>query len=563
MENSSPHNSNKTKRIGEILVEHGFISPQQLKEALDEQRATGEKLGKILIRKGYVTNNDIHKALGTQAGVSTFDLANYVISPEVVKLISLDIALKYQLMPVFEVNGIITVAMTNPTNLFVIDELTRITGCGIEPVWADELAIRKAQDKYYGSSETVMDIASTIDRDKLSEGEKTGEDAPIVKLVNKVIEEAVQVNASDIHVEPEEQLVNVRYRIDGMLHKHTMIPKDLQSAVLSRFKIMANLDIAEKRVPQDGRIIMRVGNKDIDFRVSTCPTVHGENVVLRILDKSSITLGLEQLGFSPRELEIFSELIEQPYGIVLVTGPTGSGKTTTLYSALKKINREDINIMTVEDPVEYQFPGIRQVHVNVKAGLTFASALRSFLRQDPDVIMVGEIRDLETAEIAVQAALTGHMVFSTLHTNDSPSAFTRLVEMGVEPFLVSSAVLGILAQRLVRRVCPRCKEEYAPTADMLTSLGLKDRIGSDIKFVRGKGCDLCNNSGYKGRVAIYEILRVSPRLESKIIKNVSADEIRETALEEGLKTLRMTAIEKLLDKVTTPEEVLRVTQSSG
>jgi len=555
MENNAP------KKIGEILVENGFISPHQLEEALEEQKTTGEKLGVILIRKGYVSSKEINKALGVQAGVSTFDLSNYVVSPEVIKTIPLDISLRYKVIPVFEVNNILTVAMLDPTNVFLIDELTRITGCGIEPVWADEIAIRKAQDKYYGGGQTIQEMAASIDRAALSDGEKPGEDAPIVKLVNLVIEEAVQSNASDLHIEPEEKLVNVRYRIDGILHKHTMIPKDLQSAVISRFKIMADLDIAEKRIPQDGRMLMKVGSKDIDFRVSTCPTVHGENIVLRVLDKSSMTLGLEKLGFSSRELGLFNELIEQPYGIILVTGPTGSGKTTTLYSALKKINREDINIMTVEDPVEYQFPGIRQVHVNVKAGLTFASALRSFMRQDPDVIMVGEIRDLETAEIAVQAALTGHLVLSTLHTNDSPSAFTRLVEMGVEPFLVSSSVLGVLAQRLVRRICSHCKEEYEPSAELLKSLGLEDKIGTGVIFSRGRGCELCNNSGYKGRVGIYEMLKVSPGLQQMILKKESADLIREQAQGQGLQTLSQVALEKLLSGQTTPEEVLRVTQS--
>lgn len=551
------------KKLGEILIEQGEITPLQLDDALKEQKTTGEKLGDILIRKGYVSSALINKAMGIRAGISTFDLSNYIISPEVVKLVPLEFALKYKVMPVFVVNNILTVAMTDGTNVFLIDELSQITGCGVEPVLADESQIRAAQDQHYGGGRTIQEIASGIDRSSLQQGEKLGEEAPIVKLVNMLIAEAVTASASDIHVEPEEKLVNVRYRIDGILHKHTMLPKDLQQAVLSRFKIMSNLDIAEKRIPQDGRILMKLNNKDIDFRVSTCPTVHGENIVLRILDKSSITLGLEQLGFSREELDMFEEVIIQPYGIILVTGPTGSGKTTTLYSALKKINKEDVNIMTVEDPVEYQFPQIRQVHVNIKAGLTFASALRSFLRQDPDVIMVGEIRDLETAEIAVQAALTGHLVLSTLHTNDAPSAFTRLVEMGVEPFLVSSSILGVLAQRLVRKICAKCKEKKPPSPALLKTLGLENKADSEVLFFRGRGCNLCNNSGYKGRVGIYELLKISPQIQELVLRKASADMIREVAKEQGLKTLRDAAIEKLIAGVTTPEEVLRVTQSIG
>jgi type IV pilus assembly protein PilB len=555
--------SQEQKKIGEIFVEQGYINPHQLTEALEEQKVTGEKLGEVMMRKGWITGQQLSRVLATQVGISTFDLSNYLIDPEVIKLIPQDIAIKYKVIPVFKMNYVLTVAMADPTNVFVIDELSRITSCTIEPVLADEIAIHKAQDEYYGGARTIQEIVSSIDRSQLKEGEKLGEEAPIVKLVNLLIVEAVQINASDIHIEPEEKFVGVRYRIDGMLHTHNFLPKDLQGAVLSRFKIMADLDIAEKRVPQDGRIMMRVGSKDIDFRVSTCPTVHGENVVLRILDKSSMTIGLESLGFPSREMEAFTEMISQPYGIVLVTGPTGSGKTTTLYSALKKINKEDVNIMTVEDPVEYQFPRIRQVQINPKAGLTFAGALRSFLRQDPDVIMVGEIRDLETAEIAVQAALTGHLVFSTLHTNDSPTAFTRLVNMGVEPFLVSSSLLGVLAQRLLRKVCGKCKEEYEPTEALLDTLGLKGKLKEGAKFIRGKGCKICNNSGYKGRTGIYELLKVTPEIQERVLRKVSADEIRETARKQGMKTLHDSAVEKLLAGQTTPEEVMRVTQSIG
>jgi len=548
------------KRLGEFLVEEGYITPHQLEEALKEQKVTGEKLGEVLVRNGWISQEELNHMIATKLGISEFSLANYIIPQEIIKLVPQDVALRYKVIPVFKVGNTLTVAMADPTNVFIIDELTRITGCGIEPVLADEMEIRKAQDQYYGGK-TIYEVISSIDKGKLKESVKLEEEAPIVKLVNILIADAVKRNASDIHIEPEEKLVEVRYRIDGILHRYTSLPKYLQSAVISRVKIMAGLDIAERRLPQDGRIIMKIGNREIDFRVSTCPTIHGENVVLRILDRSSMVLGLENLGFPPQELNIFKELISQPYGIILVTGPTGSGKTTTLYSALQRINREDINIMTVEDPVEYQFPRIRQVQINPKAGLTFASALRSFLRQDPDVIMVGEIRDLETAEIAVQAALTGHLVLSTLHTNDAPTAFTRLIEMGVEPFLVSSSLLGVLAQRLIRKVCAKCKEEYAPSLELLKSLRIENRVSSSVKFVRGRGCKICNNSGYKGRTGIYELLKSTPEIQELVLKKASADEIREVACSQGMKILREAAIDKLLQGITTPEEVMRVTQT--
>ncbi|OQX80203.1 MAG: type II secretion system protein GspE [Candidatus Omnitrophica bacterium 4484_70.1] len=547
------------KELGEILVKEGFITHQQLKEALEEQKVTQEKLEDILVKKGWVTAQEITRILAMETGVSTFDISSYIIDPEVIKLIPEEIAIKYKVIPVFKIGNTLTVAMSNPHNVFIIDELNRITGCMIEPVLADEIAIRKAQEQYYGGANTIQEVISSIDEEKLAKGEKLAEESPIVRLVNILITEAVQANASDIHIEPEEKFVGVRYRIDGVLHRHTFLPKSLQAAIISRIKIMAGIDIAEKRLPQDGRILMKVGGKDIDFRVSTCPTVHGENIVLRILDRSSMRMDLESLGFSSQELKTVEELITRPYGIILVTGPTGSGKTTTLYAALQRINREDLNIMTVEDPVEYQFSQIRQVQINPKAGLTFASALRSFLRQDPDVIMVGEIRDLETAEIAVQAALTGHLVLSTLHTNDAPGAFTRLIEMGVEPFLVSGSLLGVIAQRLVRKVCEKCKEYYKPSSDIVAMLGLQDRVGEGTKFVQGKGCKICSRTGYKGRIGIFEVLRVDASIRDLILKRASAHQLRENAKKMGMRTLRESAIEKLLSGITTPQEVLRVT----
>jgi type IV pilus assembly protein PilB len=551
------------KKIGEILVANGLITETQLNEALADQRASGNRLGEIVVKKGWVSREEIDKCLTQQKGISSFNLSGYIIEPEVVRFIPEDFARKYKLMPVFVIENTLTIAMSDPSNVFIIDEIQRLTKLNVEPVSAEELDIRKTQDQYYGPTGSLQEIIASIDKNKLADAEKLGDEAPVIKIVNYLIIQAVQTKASDIHIEPEDKLLNVRYRIDGMLHRQPSLPRDLAPAVTSRFKIMAGLDIAEKRLPQDGRIMMKVGSKDIDFRVSTCPTIHGENIVLRILDKTGLVLGLESLGFPKNTLGLFKELISSPYGIVLVTGPTGSGKTTTLYSSLQLLNKDDVNIMTVEDPVEYQFPGMRQVHVNALAGLTFASALRSFLRQDPDIVMVGEIRDLETAEIAVQAALTGHLVFSTLHTNDSPSAFTRLMNMGVEPFLISSSLLGVLAQRLLRRVCEKCKELYSPSETLLKDMGLEDKIKDNIKFAKGKGCKVCNQSGYKGRIGIYELLKVTPEIQEAVLRKVSADEIRNLAVSQGMVTLRRAALEKLLLCGTTPEEVMRVTLESG
>ncbi|MDD5347579.1 MAG: ATPase, T2SS/T4P/T4SS family [Candidatus Omnitrophica bacterium] len=551
------------KKIGELLIERGLITDGQLAEALADQKLSGGKLGEIIVRRGWATRDEVEKCLNVQKGITTFNLSGYIIEPEIVKLIPEEFARKYKLMPVFVVENTLTVAMSDPSNVYIIDELQRTTKLNVEPVSVEEMDIRKVQDQYYGPTGSLQEIVASIDKGKLADSEKLGDEAPVIKIVNYLIIQAVQMKASDIHVEPEEKILNVRYRVDGMLHRQPGLPRDLAGAVTSRFKIMAGLDIAEKRLPQDGRIMMKVGSKDIDFRVSTCPTVHGENIVLRILDKSGLVLGLESLGFPPRALSGFKELIASPYGIILVTGPTGSGKTTTLYSSLQLLNKEDVNIMTVEDPVEYQFPGMRQVQVNPLAGLTFASALRSFLRQDPDIVMVGEIRDLETAEIAVQAALTGHMVFSTLHTNDSPAAFTRLMNMGVEPFLISSSLLGVLAQRLLRKVCDKCKEAYSPSESLLKDMGLEDRIGKPVTFMKGKGCKVCSSSGYKGRTGIYELLKVTAPIQEAVLKKASADAIREVAVKEGMVTLRQAAIEKLLLGVTTPEEVMRVTLESG
>jgi len=548
------------KKVEDILLEEGLLSQEQLKEALEESRVSNQKLERILTSKGWVKEEDINRVMASFAGVKTVNLDNYLIEPGVISTVPQESAHKYKLIPIYKTDKTLGVAMVNPTNVFIIDELQRKTNLLIEPFMASEAEIDRAITQYYGTASTVREIIASIDEKKLMEGEKLGEEAPIIKLVNLIIIQAVQERASDIHVEPEEKYLGLRYRIDGILHRRSSLPKLLQPAVISRLKIMAGLDIAEKRIPQDGRILMRVGNKEYDFRVSSNPVSHGENFVLRILDKSTLAFELETLGLDPFGLGRVKELTAKNYGIILVTGPTGSGKTTTLYCVLQKLNKETVNILTVEDPIEYELPLIRQTQVNPKAGLLFSSAMRAFLRQDPNIIMVGEIRDQETAELAVQAALTGHLVFSTLHTNDAPTSFNRLIDMGVEPFLITSSILGIIAQRLMRRVCEQCKEPYTATKANLEGLGLGDKVGQDIKFYQGKGCALCSQTGYKGRVGIYEVLKTSPKIQELVLHKATADEVRKVAVEEGMKTLRQLAIEKLLAGMTTIEEVIRVTQ---
>ena len=548
------------KKVEDILLEEGLLSQEQLKEALEESRVSNQKLERILTSKGWVKEEDINRVMASFAGVKTVNLDNYLIEPGVISTVPQESAHKYKLIPIYKTDKTLGVAMVNPTNVFIIDELQRKTNLLIEPFMASEAEIDRAITQYYGTASTVREIIASIDEKKLMEGEKLGEEAPIIKLVNLIIIQAVQERASDIHVEPEEKYLGLRYRIDGILHRRSSLPKLLQPAVISRLKIMAGLDIAEKRIPQDGRILMRVGNKEYDFRVSSNPVSHGENFVLRILDKSTLAFELETLGLDPFGLGRVKELTAKNYGIILVTGPTGSGKTTTLYCVLQKLNKETVNILTVEDPIEYELPLIRQTQVNPKAGLLFSSAMRAFLRQDPNIIMVGEIRDQETAELAVQAALTGHLVFSTLHTNDAPTSFNRLIDMGVEPFLITSSILGIIAQRLMRRVCEQCKEPYTATKANLEGLGLRNEVGQDIKFYQGKGCALCSQTGYKGRVGIYEVLKTSPKIQELVLHKATADEVRKVAVEEGMKTLRQLAIEKLLAGMTTIEEVIRVTQ---
>ena len=547
----------RTKKIGEILIERGYINSSQLEQALEERKTTGEKIGEILVRKNLITLHDLNKVLVTP-GIRVFDISSYVIDPEAIELIPFDVATVHKVIPIVKKDQTLVVGMADPTNTTILNELSCITGTRIEAVLADEADIRSAQNQGYSSEEVFRKVLASKSEGAVEKG-GTADTSSITKLVNSLIEDAIQINVSDVHIEPEEKRIGVRYRIDGMLRHHIFLAKGLEPALTSRFKIIAGLDISEKRIPQDGRVVSKVSNRNIDLRISTCPTVHGENIVLRILNKEAMNVDLESLGFPVQQLNAFKDLIRQPHGIILVTGPSGSGKTTTLYSALQRINRENTNIMTVEDPVEYQFPRIRQVEINPKIGLTFASVLRSFLRQDPDVIMIGEIRDFATTEIAVHAALTGHLVLSTLHTSDASTAFTRLIDMGIEPFLVSDAIKGVLAQLLIRKVCPKCKEEYRPSDNLRASLNLGDKVSSSTKFVRGTGCKNCFNTGYKGRTAICEFLVVTSEIQNLVLKKASATEIKKLAKEKGMKTLREVAVEKLLAGITSPVEMMRVT----
>ncbi|NQT94855.1 MAG: type II secretion system ATPase GspE [Candidatus Omnitrophica bacterium] len=557
----------QVKLVIDDLVKKGLVSKEQLVKAEEDSKKKGMPLDKVLVKHGVITEENIASVISERLGIPFMDLTDYLIDASAVKLVPEAIAQRYKLVPLFKIGQTLTVAMVNPQDINAIDQVRLKSRCEIEPVLATEKAIRDSIDQYYGVAGGVDEVIKEMDKAKKTiagkpasdkELARLAEDAPIIKLVNMIIMQAVKDKASDIHIEPEEKMLRVRYRIDGLLHEGPQPPKDLEAAILSRVKVLANMDIAERRKPQDGRIMLKMQGKDIDMRVSSFPTVHGENIVIRILDKASVLLGLAELGMSKEALKGFDKLIRRPHGIILVTGPTGSGKTTTLYAALSTINTEEKNIITIEDPVEYQLPMIRQTQVNVKAGLNFASGLRSILRQDPDIIMVGEIRDPETAEIATQAAMTGHLVFSTLHTNDAAGAVTRLVDMGMEPFLVSDSVIGILAQRLVRVVCEKCKEKITPTDDMLKDLGLER--SDNISIYKGKGCPKCKNMGYMGRAGIYELLIIDDDIKKLIIAKASADEIKKKAVSSGMQTLRDDGIEKATAGITSVEEVLRATQ---
>jgi type IV pilus assembly protein PilB len=599
-----------------------MVTPQQLQEALSHQKMNGGKLGKAFVTLGYVKDEEITSLLSRQYGVPSINLDHFEVDPAIIKIIPAETARKYQILPLSRSGATLTIAMADPTNVFAMDDIKFMTGYNVEPVVASESSLEEAIEKYYGSTRslqlkqetapsgqggggmglgqapslkqvmegpglTVDDMASVglseVDLDAMGEEEadvetvkteedeidlgalaKSSEAAPVVKLANVLLIDSLKRGASDIHIEPYEKEFRVRFRIDGILYNVMALPMKLRDPLTSRIKIMAKLDISEKRLPQDGRIKIRLKieerSRDMDFRVSCLPTLWGEKIVLRLLDKSKLMLDMTKLGFEPESLDRFKRAISKPYGIVLVTGPTGSGKTNTLYSALASLNKPDTNIMTAEDPVEFNLMGINQVQIRDAIGLNFAAALRSFLRQDPNIILVGEIRDYETAEIAVKAALTGHLVLSTLHTNDAPSTISRLVNMGIEPFLVGTAVNLIQAQRLIRRICSNCKEEVKDMpAQTLVEVGFTpDQVGA-FKLYKGRGCGMCNGTGYKGRVGLYEVMEISDGIRDLIMVGATSVEIRKKALEEGMLTLRMSGLEKIRQGITTIEEVLRET----
>jgi type IV pilus assembly protein PilB len=594
-------------RIGELLLKEKRITPAQLQEALNYQKTSGGKLGYNLVKLGFVKDEEITALLSKQYGVPSINLSQFEIDPAIVKLIPAETAQKYQIVPLSRAGATLTIAMTDPTNVFAMDDIKFMTGYNVEPVVASETAVTDAITRYYPSGasqrvvekkerkpapvqqaanlnnaatlemvtraleETAGDIADDevemleeIEQIDVSTLEKQGGEAPVIRLVNLMLMSAIQKGASDIHVEPYEKEFRVRFRIDGILYNVMAPPMKFRDAITSRVKIMAKLDIAEKRLPQDGRIKIRFGDgeggtKEIDFRVSILPTLFGEKIVMRLLDKDKLMLDMTKLGFETESLKKLENAISKPWGMVLVTGPTGSGKTNTLYSSIAKINTAETNIMTAEDPVEFNLVGVNQVQVRENIGLNFAAALRSFLRQDPNIILVGEIRDFETAEIAVKASLTGHLVLSTLHTNDAPSTISRLMNMGIEPFLVASSVNLICAQRLVRRLCTQCKTPHPHAAQALVDAGFTPDEAAKVVPQKGAGCERCNNSGYKGRVGLYEVMEVTDELRELILVGASALELRRKAVDEGMITLRRSGLQKVIEGVTTIEEVARET----
>jgi type IV pilus assembly protein PilB len=605
-------------RLGELLLKENMVTPQQLQEALNHQKMNGGKLGKAFVSLNFVKDEEITSLLSRQYGVPSINLEHFEVDPAIIKIIPAETARKYQVLPLSRSGATLTIAMADPTNVFAMDDIKFMTGYNVEPVVASETALEESIDRYYGSMRslelrretggggfgapgggdlkqalegpnlTLDDMAgigglSEIDLDSMADAEadvetvqreddeidlgalsKSADAAPVIKLTNVLLVDSLKRGASDIHIEPYEKEFRVRFRIDGILYNVMALPMKLKDPLTSRIKIMAKLDIAEKRLPQDGRIKIKMKvedrGRDLDFRVSCLPTLWGEKIVMRLLDKSKLMLDMTKLGFEPHSLERFKNAIAKPYGIVLVTGPTGSGKTNTLYSALASLNKPDTNIMTAEDPVEFNLVGINQVQIRDNIGLNFAAALRSFLRQDPNIILVGEIRDYETAEIAVKAALTGHLVLSTLHTNDAPSTVSRLVNMGIEPFLVGTAVNLIQAQRLIRRVCANCKMEVTDIpAKTLIEVGFPPEAVGTFKLYKGKGCGTCNGTGYKGRVGLYEVMEISEGIRDLIMVGATAVEIKRKALKEGMLTLRMSGLEKIKAGITTIEEVLRET----
>ena len=556
--------SKKRKQLGEVLLEEGLVTYEQLEEALAEQARNGRALGRVLIDLGFIAEQDLVSALAKQIGLPFVDLGDYPVDPAAASLISDALSKRYSALPIGYEDSKLVVAMSDPANVFALDDIRTITGLEIKAVVATRSDIHAAIARFHRLEESVSDIVGAAteeieELEDLAKGRDLVEDAPIVKLVNMLITQAVSERASDIHIEPHEHDMRIRYRIDGVLHEVMRSPKSLQSGVISRLKIMADINIAERRIPQDGRVGLVVGGKAIDLRVATLPTVYGEKVVIRILDKSSVLLSLQNMGFSEHNFARYESSFRKPYGMILVTGPTGSGKSTTLYATLNMINTPDRNIITVEDPVEYRLAGVNQVQVNVKAGLTFALALRSILRMDPDIVLIGEIRDKETATIAIEAALTGHLVLSSLHTNDAASAVSRLVEMEVETFLVASAIDCVVAQRLFRVLCERCKEAYKPEHAELLAAGYPDWLIPEIETLyRPTGCSACSNTGYRGRAGLYEVMPMSEDIQRLTVDRASADELRKTAIEQGMMTLRDDGLEKARMGRTSIGEIARV-----
>lgn len=564
-------------KIGELLLKAKLVSEDQLEKALEEQKQSGGRIGQHLVKQGFVSEEDILDCLSQQYGVPSINLRHFDIDDSIIRLIPADVARKYEFIPVSKTGATLTVAMSDPTNVFAMDDITFITGYRVEPVVASEESLREAIDKYFGTTHAielkkVMDDLSTVDETSLevledeeeldvADLEASADEAPVVRLVNLILTDALKRDASDIHIEPYEKSFRVRFRIDGILYEIMNPPLKLKDAISSRIKILAKLDIAEKRLPQDGRIKIKMKYqgkpKELDYRVSTLPTLHGEKIVLRLLDKENLMLDMTKLGFEKQSLKWFEEAIFSPYGMVLVTGPTGSGKTNSLYSAISRINTPETNIMTAEDPVEFQLTGINQVQMKERIGLNFSAALRAFLRQDPNIVLVGEIRDFETAEIAIKAALTGHLVLSTLHTNDAPSTINRLMNMGIEPFLVATSVNLIVAQRLIRRICQKCKEVEDVPIQALLNIGFSESEAPNIQLYRGRGCEFCNQRGYKGRVGLFEVMKVTEDVRELVLSGASAVELRRKALEEGMISLRQSGLQKIREGVTTIEEVVR------
>ena len=552
------------KKLGKLLLEVGLITEEQLKHAIEVQNKTGEKLGKVLIKLGYVTESQILEALEFQLGIPHVDLQKYYIDPDVAKLIPEAVAKRHTIIPIKKDEDGILVAMADPLNIFALDDVRIITKQNVKPLIASEGSILKAIDRIYGreqAEKAVQDFKKEFQSESQEELPneilEEVQNAPAVRFVNSIIEQAIKNRASDIHIEPTEKDLRIRFRIDGQLTEAMRTIKSTHAPVVTRVKIMANMNIAERRLPQDGRFDFTTGGKNIDIRVSSLPTVFGEKLVLRLLDKENFIMTKEQLGFEEEDLVLFDKLIKRPNGIVLLTGPTGSGKTTTLYAMLRELNKPNVNIITVEDPVEYSLEGINQVQVNEKAGLTFATALRSILRQDPDIIMIGEIRDTETAEIAIRSAITGHLVLSTLHTNDAAGAVTRLIDMGIEPYLVSSSVVGVIAQRLARKICDNCRISYKASKGEKELLGISEN--EDITLYKGRGCPVCNKTGYRGRIPIYEIMTVTSDIRELINAKVSSDVIGAQAVKNGMKTLRESAKRLVLQGKTTIDEMIRLT----